>query len=190
MSRNRDKQHVTAFASLRFGSICLLPSTSIFCILDMLLYQDIITEDEMFSDAFPVYAACPSPQTFQLTTIQEDRRWHCLWGRLCHDLHQGQRCRYRFAHCWFSVYIRPINRHPGANPSAEEQDEALEDGAKTVNNIIYSFRLQPTVFDKKTYLSHLKACFLYSDLDVRRLDIIRDTWKKWRRSYKRKTRST
>ena len=31
----------------------------------------------------------------------------------------------------------------GANPSAEGgEDEALEDGAQTVNNVVYSFRLQ------------------------------------------------
>ena len=36
----------------------------------------------------------------------------------------------------------------GANPSAEDGEEALEDGAETVNNVVYSFRLQPTMFDK------------------------------------------
>ena len=45
----------------------------------------------------------------------------------------------------------------GANPSAEEQQEALEDGAKTVNNVVHSFRLQQTSFDKKSYLVHLKS---------------------------------
>jgi hypothetical protein len=45
----------------------------------------------------------------------------------------------------------------GANPSAEEADEGLEDGMETVNNIIYSMRLQPTSFDKKTYLTYLKG---------------------------------
>jgi len=45
----------------------------------------------------------------------------------------------------------------GANPSAEEQEESLEDGAQTVNNVVHSFRLQSTAFDKKTYLSHLKG---------------------------------
>ncbi len=44
----------------------------------------------------------------------------------------------------------------GANPSAEEADEGVDDGAENVNNVIYSFRLQPTSFDKKTYLASLK----------------------------------
>ena len=47
----------------------------------------------------------------------------------------------------------------GANPSAEEQEEALqEEGATTVNNVAHSFRLSSTTFDKKTYLNFLKVC--------------------------------
>jgi Translationally controlled tumour protein len=45
----------------------------------------------------------------------------------------------------------------GANPSAEEADEGVEDGVVTVNNVIYSMRLQPTTFDKKSYLTYLKG---------------------------------
>jgi len=44
----------------------------------------------------------------------------------------------------------------GANPSSEEQEEALEGGATTVNNVVHSFRLQATSYDKKSYLTHLK----------------------------------
>lgn len=50
----------------------------------------------------------------------------------------------------------------GANPSAEEQQEALEDGAEIVNNVVHSFRLQPTSFDKKSYMTYLKVfCFCF-----------------------------
>jgi len=45
----------------------------------------------------------------------------------------------------------------GANPSAEEQEESLEEGAQTVNNVVHSFRLQSTSFDKKSYLTYLKG---------------------------------
>jgi hypothetical protein len=45
----------------------------------------------------------------------------------------------------------------GANPSADEASEALEDGAKTVNNVVHSFRLQSTSFDKKSFLVYLKG---------------------------------
>ena len=45
----------------------------------------------------------------------------------------------------------------GANAYAEEADEALEDTAVKVNNIVHSFRLQSTSFDKKGYLTYLKG---------------------------------
>lgn len=45
----------------------------------------------------------------------------------------------------------------GANPSAEDQDDALEEGATQVNNVAYSFRLQSTQFDKKSFLTYLKV---------------------------------
>ncbi|EFX03288.1 translationally controlled tumor protein [Grosmannia clavigera kw1407] len=45
----------------------------------------------------------------------------------------------------------------GANASAEEADEGTEDSAVRVNNIVHSFRLQSTSFDKKSYLSYLKG---------------------------------
>ena len=46
----------------------------------------------------------------------------------------------------------------GANPSAEDGgDEGAESSSQTVNNVVYSFRLTETSFDKKSYLSHLKC---------------------------------
>jgi len=45
----------------------------------------------------------------------------------------------------------------GGNPSAEEAEEALEEGATQVNNVAHSFRLQPTSFDKKSFLTYLKG---------------------------------
>jgi hypothetical protein len=45
----------------------------------------------------------------------------------------------------------------GANPSAEEQDEALEEGEERVNQIVQTFRLQQTSFDKKTYMTYLRV---------------------------------
>ncbi|KAI5855192.1 Mss4-like protein [Tricharina praecox] len=45
----------------------------------------------------------------------------------------------------------------GANASAEEASEELEDGQETVNNIVHSFRLNSTNFDKKGYLTYLKG---------------------------------
>ncbi|GAB7341754.1 hypothetical protein MBLNU457_g0087t1 [Dothideomycetes sp. NU457] len=45
----------------------------------------------------------------------------------------------------------------GANPSAEEADEGLEEGQTQVIDVVHSFRLQETSFDKKSYLGHLKG---------------------------------
>jgi len=45
----------------------------------------------------------------------------------------------------------------GANASAEEAEEALDDASVKVNGIIHSFRLQSTSFDKKSYLVYLKG---------------------------------
>ncbi|KAJ2905178.1 translationally-controlled tumor protein [Zalerion maritima] len=45
----------------------------------------------------------------------------------------------------------------GANASAEAGDEAMEDTSEKVNNIVHSFRLQSTQFDKKGYLTYLKG---------------------------------
>ena len=55
--------------------------------------------------------------------------------------------------------IDGLNPRPntGANPSTEDVEEALEEGAKQVNNVVHSFRLQPTSFDKKSYLTYLKV---------------------------------
>jgi len=65
------------------------------------------------------------------------------------------------------VTIRAGEVDIGANPSAEEQNEGLEDGARTVNNIIHSFGLVPTLpfgdendpknKPQKAYLKYLKV---------------------------------
>ncbi|KAF2277212.1 microtubule/calcium-binding protein [Westerdykella ornata] len=45
----------------------------------------------------------------------------------------------------------------GANPSAEEADEGTDDQTQTVIDVVHSFRLNETSFDKKSYLTHLKS---------------------------------
>jgi hypothetical protein len=45
----------------------------------------------------------------------------------------------------------------GANPSAEEGEETLDDAKVMVLDIAHSFRLSATSFDKKAYLGHLKG---------------------------------
>ncbi|KAF7579712.1 hypothetical protein FOB63_004782 [Clavispora lusitaniae] len=45
----------------------------------------------------------------------------------------------------------------GGNPSAEGGEEDLDEGVETVNNVVYSFRLQQTQFDKKSFLTYIKG---------------------------------
>merc|ERR1711977_549445 len=45
----------------------------------------------------------------------------------------------------------------GANASAEEAEETLEEGEERVNNIVHSFRLTETSFDKKSYMTYMKG---------------------------------
>ncbi|KAI1376703.1 translationally-controlled tumor protein [Hypoxylon crocopeplum] len=55
------------------------------------------------------------------------------------------------------IEIGAVDVDIGANASAEEADEGIDDSAQKVNNIIHSFRLQPTSFDKASYLTYLKG---------------------------------
>ncbi|CRK12481.1 hypothetical protein VD0002_g6252 [Verticillium dahliae] len=55
------------------------------------------------------------------------------------------------------IELGAVSVNTGANASAEEAEEALDDDVVKVNNIVNSFRLQSTSFDKKGYLSYLKG---------------------------------
>ncbi|KAF8913941.1 translationally-controlled tumor protein [Gymnopilus junonius] len=90
----------------------------------MLLYEDIITGDELFSDAFPL-------KEIDGIVYEVD--------------------------CQMITVKAGADVDIGANPSAEEQEDSLEEGAAQVNNVVHSFRLQSTSFDKKTYLTYLKG---------------------------------
>ena len=89
----------------------------------MLLYEDIISGDEMVSDGFKI--------------IEVD------------DIAYEVNCR--------MVIVKEGEVDIGANASAEEETEALEDGAVTVNDVVHSFRLQSTSFDKKAYMTYIKG---------------------------------
>jgi hypothetical protein len=45
----------------------------------------------------------------------------------------------------------------GANASAEEAEEGADDNVETKIDVVYSFRLTETAFDKKSYLTYLKG---------------------------------
>ncbi|EPB84008.1 translationally-controlled tumor protein [Mucor circinelloides 1006PhL] len=56
------------------------------------------------------------------------------------------------------ITISEGNIDIGANPSAEGgDDEGADDSVQTVNNVVYSFRLTPSSFDKKSYMGYIKG---------------------------------
>jgi len=90
----------------------------------MLLYKDILTGDEMVSDAFPL-------KTVDDVAFEVDGSTVTIGGGVTVDI--------------------------GANASAEEVEEGLEENAETAINVVHNFRLQSTQFDKKSYLTYLKG---------------------------------
>jgi hypothetical protein len=90
----------------------------------MILFVDVISGDEMFSDAFKV------------TEV----------GSIAYEVD-----------CSMITVRNGVDVDIGANASAEEAEEALEDGSQTINNVVYSFRLNPTSFDKKSYMTYIKG---------------------------------
>ncbi|KAL1898324.1 hypothetical protein Cpir12675_001949 [Ceratocystis pirilliformis] len=54
------------------------------------------------------------------------------------------------------ITLGAVNINTGANASAEEAEETLDDGEIKVNNIINSFRLQETSFNKQSFIPYLK----------------------------------
>lgn len=92
----------------------------------MLLYRDIISGDEMFSDAF------------KITEIDD----------IAYEVD-----------CKLITVKEGCDVDIGANPSAEGEggDEAMEEGTTTVNNVVYSFRLTETQFDKKSFMTYIKG---------------------------------
>ncbi|KAJ2742953.1 hypothetical protein GGI20_004111 [Coemansia sp. BCRC 34301] len=94
----------------------------------MLIYKDVITGDELFSDVFDI------------TGKTEE----------CDPFIYEVDCK--------MITVGPTDVDTGANASAEDAEEALEDGTSQVNNVIYSNRLQETIkFDKKSYMTYCKG---------------------------------
>lgn len=93
----------------------------------MIIYTDIITDDELLSDAYDL-------KVVDGVVIEADSAM---------------------------INIKPgADVDIGANPSAEGgDDDAVEEGTETVNNIVYSFQLTPTSFDKKSFMVYLKDYF-------------------------------
>ncbi|ODV90841.1 hypothetical protein CANCADRAFT_111455 [Tortispora caseinolytica NRRL Y-17796] len=56
-----------------------------------------------------------------------------------------------------TVQIKEGDVDIGANPSAEEGGDDVDDSVQTVINVVHSFRLQQTSFDKKSFLTYVKG---------------------------------
>ncbi|KAF5102936.1 hypothetical protein D0Z03_000313 [Geotrichum reessii] len=90
----------------------------------MIIYKDIISGDELLSDAYDI----------------------SLVDNVVYEVNSNL------------INVKPgADVDIGANPSAEDGDEALEDGMITVNNVAYSFRLSETSFDKKSFVTYIKG---------------------------------
>lgn len=90
----------------------------------MIIYKDVLSGDEMFSDAF-------DPKEVDNVVYEVDAAMITVGSGADVDI--------------------------GANPSAEEADEGVNDAAEQVNNVVYNFGLQQTAFDKKSYMSYIKG---------------------------------
>ncbi|KAE8168069.1 Mss4-like protein [Aspergillus tamarii] len=87
----------------------------------MRLFTDVISDDAMFSDKFPI-------EEVDDIVYEVD--------------------------CALREITRVTVGDIGANPSSEEKEEAPEDNTITVYDVVHSFGLQPTLFDKKSYIMH------------------------------------
>ena len=89
----------------------------------MIIYKDLITGDEVISEAFPL-------KEIDGVVFEAD-------------------CR--------NITVGGETFDTGANASAEEADEALDDNTQTEIDVVHSFQLVKTSFDKKSYLAALKG---------------------------------
>jgi len=129
----------------------------------MLLYKDRLSSDEMFSDAFPVYVLSRSVcHYFLLMSRQSKVVDDIVYEVDCQNISVKKGADVDIGQLFplISCASFDLRIFQGANPSAEEQDDALEEGTEQVNNVVHSFRLQPTSFDKSTFLKYLKVFIL------------------------------
>ncbi|CEQ39294.1 SPOSA6832_00799, partial [Sporobolomyces salmonicolor] len=115
----------------------------------MLLYTDILTGDELISDAYDlkevddvIYEA-----DCQMIVIKEGEV--DIGANACVPSPS-----FPSSMCTTSAHVARLLER---DSSAEEAAEELEEGAQQVNNIVHSFRLTATSFDKKSYMTYLKG---------------------------------
>ncbi|KAJ4376531.1 hypothetical protein N0V86_006644 [Didymella sp. IMI 355093] len=89
----------------------------------MIIFKDILTDDEIISDSYDI-------KEIDGVVYEAD-------------------CK--------KITIGGETFDTGANASAEEAEEGADDQAETKIDVVYSFRLNETGFDKKGYLTYLKG---------------------------------
>ncbi|KAF3800277.1 Translationally-controlled tumor protein-like [Colletotrichum gloeosporioides] len=104
----------------------------------MIIYKDILTGDEIISDSYDLKEIAGTVYEADCAMITEGT------VNVARRNNSGR-------------MLTEQRSDTGANASAEEADEGIEDAEVKVNNIVHSFRLQSTQFDKKSYLTYLKG---------------------------------
>ncbi|KAF2622477.1 translationally controlled tumor-associated [Macroventuria anomochaeta] len=89
----------------------------------MIIYKDILTDDEIISDSYDI-------KEIDGVVYEAD-------------------CK--------KISVGGETFDTGANASAEEAEEGADDQSETKIDVVYSFRLNETGFDKKGYLTYLKG---------------------------------
>ncbi|KAG2176223.1 hypothetical protein INT43_005457 [Umbelopsis isabellina] len=116
-----DRKPISKYAEA-VANLTIHPSS--FTPSKMLLYRDIISKDELFSDAYPL--------------------------KLVDDIAYEVDCK--------MITVSEGDVDIGANPSAEDGGaDDVDSSVQTVNNVVYSFRLTETSFDKKSYMTYIKG---------------------------------
>lgn len=116
----------------------------------MLLFEDILAQDELCSDAYPMYVFLEGSKRLERSSHTHSHCYRKLVDDIVYEVDAQM------------ITMKEGDVDIGANASAEGGDEALEEGAVSVNNIVYSFRLQATQFaNKASYLTYLKVTQIF-----------------------------
>ncbi|KAK4186898.1 Mss4-like protein [Podospora australis] len=125
----------------------------------MLIFKDLITGDELTSDAYPM-RPCNADGIEKLANASgadaaEDTK---AFNRLTDEERQKLEDD-SLLYFVEGAYITegPVQVDTGANASAEEAEEGVEDQTVRVINVVNNGRLQSTSFDKKSFTVYIKG---------------------------------
>jgi len=93
----------------------------------MKIYYDIVSNDELFADAYPMRTVDD--------VVYEVESKNLVKTEGNYD----------------------IGANASQDPDAEKEDDGFDVNSQTVNNVLDAHRLQPTSFDKKSYMTYIKG---------------------------------